>query len=98
MTAVLTAHERLGITAALDCRTEPSQRATERLGPSTVGWLNVEDPFAFDHEPSLAWKGRRFTSATEESAGIAGLGATVGLPHGLDRQRAEDRVLDRAGC
>ncbi|HEX2072819.1 MAG TPA: aminotransferase class V-fold PLP-dependent enzyme [Geodermatophilus sp.] len=76
--------------------THLSQRAMQRLTPSTVGWLSVEDPFTFDHEPRLAEDGRRFESGTENSAGIAGLGATVDLVHGLDRQRVEDRVLDRA--
>jgi len=73
-----------------------SQRAMQRLSPSTVGWLSVEDPFAFDHEPLLAEDGRRFESGTENSAGIAGLGATVDLLHELDRHRVEDRILDRA--
>lgn len=73
-----------------------SQRAMQRLVPSAVGWLSVENPFAFEHEPALAGDGRRFESGTENSAGIAGLGATVDLVHGLGRRRVEDRVLDRA--
>jgi cysteine desulfurase / selenocysteine lyase len=73
-----------------------SRRAMQRLAPSTVGWLSVEDPFAFDREPVLAADGRRFESGTENSAGIAGLGATVDLVHELGRRRVEDRVLDRA--
>lgn len=73
-----------------------SGRAMQRLSPSTVGWLSVEDPFAFDHEPQLAADARRFESGTENSAGIAGLGATVNLLHQLDRHRVEDRVLARA--
>ena len=74
-----------------------SRRAMQRLVPSTVGWLSVEDPFAFDHEPVLAEDGRRFESGTENTAGIVGLGATVDLVHALGRRRVEDRVLDRAG-
>lgn len=73
-----------------------SQRAMQRLVPSTVGWFSVENPFAFEHEPALAGDGRRFESGTENSVGIAGLGATVDLVHGLGRRRVEDRVLDRA--
>ena len=57
----------------------------DRLAPSTVGWLSVEDPFAFDHEPVLAANGCRFESGTENSAGIAGLGATVDVVHELGR-------------
>ena len=74
-----------------------SQRAMQRLSPSTVGWRSVADPFAFDHEPVLADDGRRFESGTENSAGIAGLGATVDLMHELGPRRIEDRVLDRVG-
>lgn len=73
-----------------------SSRALERLSPSTVGWLSVEEPFAFDHEPRLATDGRRFESGTENAVGIAGLGATVGLMHSLGPRRIEDRVLDLA--
>ncbi|CCG02586.1 aminotransferase class V-fold PLP-dependent enzyme [Blastococcus saxobsidens] len=73
-----------------------SRRAMQRLNPSTVGWLSVEDPFAFDHEPRLAEDARRFESGTENSAGIAGLGATVDLVHELGRQRVENRILERA--
>ena len=76
--------------------THLSHRAMQRLIPTTVGWLSVENPFAFDHEPVLAEDSRRFESGTENSAGIAGLGATVDLVHELGRQRVEDRVLDRA--
>jgi selenocysteine lyase/cysteine desulfurase len=77
--------------------THLSRRAMNRLAPSTVGWLAVEDPFAaFDHEPVLAEDGRRFESGTENSAGMAGLGATIDFVHELGRQRVEDRVTDRA--
>ncbi len=73
-----------------------SPRAMERLTPSTVGWLSVEEPFAFDHEPRLAADARRFESGTENAVGMAGLGATVALMHELGPQRIEDRVLDLA--
>lgn len=76
--------------------THLSSRAMDRLTPSTVGWLSVADPFAFDHEPVLAEDSRRFESGTENSAGIAGLGAAVDLVHDLGRERVEDRVLGRA--
>lgn len=73
-----------------------SDRAMERLIPSTVGWRAVADPYAFDHEPVLAPDARRFESGTENSAGIAGLGAAVDLVHDLGAARVEERVLDRA--
>ena len=60
------------------------------MAPSTVGWLSVEDPFAFDHEPVFAQDGRRFESGTENSASIARLGATVDLVHELGGQRLRE--------
>lgn len=74
-----------------------SERAADHLVPSTVGWLSVTDPFAFDPEPELAPDARRFESGTTNAAGIAGLGAAVGLVHELGRDRVEERVLHRAG-
>jgi len=73
-----------------------SARAMDRLTPSTVGWLSVEEPFAFDHEPRLAPDARRFESGTENAVGMAGLGTTVALMHELGPQRIEARVLDLA--
>ncbi|MDA0180114.1 aminotransferase class V-fold PLP-dependent enzyme [Solirubrobacter phytolaccae] len=72
-----------------------SERAMGRLHPSTAGWLSVERPFDFDHEPQLAGDGRRFESGTENMVGIAGLGATVGIVLELGREAVETLVLDR---
>jgi selenocysteine lyase/cysteine desulfurase len=73
-----------------------SDRAMDALHPSTVGWLSVEHPFDFDHEPRLASDGRRFESGTENAAGIAGLAATISIVLELGRERVERMVLDRA--
>jgi selenocysteine lyase/cysteine desulfurase len=72
-----------------------SERAMQRLQPSTTGWLSVEEPFAFDHEPRLAADGRRFESGTENAAGIAGLGATIATVLEIGREAVETAVLDR---
>ena len=72
-----------------------SERAMQRLHPSTTGWLSVEEPFAFDHEPRLATDGRRFESGTENAAGIAGLGATIATVLEIGREAVETTVLDR---
>ncbi|MDQ3739980.1 MAG: aminotransferase class V-fold PLP-dependent enzyme [Actinomycetota bacterium] len=74
-----------------------SDRAMERLHPSTVGWLSVERPYDFDHEPRLADDGRRFESGTENAAGIAGLAASIGIVLDLGRAKVESTVLDLAG-
>lgn len=72
-----------------------SERAMERLHPSATGWLSVEQPFDFDHEPRLADDGRRFESGTENAAGIAGLGATIATVLEIGRETVETVVLDR---
>jgi selenocysteine lyase/cysteine desulfurase len=73
-----------------------SERAMDRLTPSVVGWRAVEDPFAFDHEPTLAADARRFESGTENAAGIAGLNAAVGLVLEIGPDAVEQLVLTRA--
>ena len=72
-----------------------SDRAMDRLHPSTVGWLSVEHSSDFDHEPRLAADGRRFESGTENAAGIAGLAATITIVLELGRHTVEATVLDR---
>jgi cysteine desulfurase/selenocysteine lyase len=73
-----------------------SNRAMEVLHPSTVGWLSVEHPFDFDHEPRLASDGRRFESGTENAAGIAGLAASISIVLELGRHEVERIVLSHA--
>jgi selenocysteine lyase/cysteine desulfurase len=72
-----------------------SERAMHRLHPSTAGWLSVEHPFDFDHEPRFAGDGRRFESGTENTVGIAGLGATIATALEIGRDAVETIVLDR---
>jgi selenocysteine lyase/cysteine desulfurase len=76
--------------------THLSDRAMDLLHPSTVGWLSVERPFDFDHEPRLALDGRRFESGTENAAGIAGLAASISTVLELGRDEVERIVLSRA--
>ncbi|WP_159500242.1 aminotransferase class V-fold PLP-dependent enzyme [Microbacterium sp. 18062] len=56
-----------------------SERALNSLYPSTTGWLSVDRPFDFDHEPKLAVDARRYESGTENAAGIVGISAAVNL-------------------
>jgi selenocysteine lyase/cysteine desulfurase len=74
-----------------------SERAFQDLVPSTVGWMSVDDPFAFTRTPVLANDGRRFESGTENAAGIAGLGATLDIIASLGPGTIERMVLERAG-
>ncbi|MDA0172166.1 aminotransferase class V-fold PLP-dependent enzyme [Solirubrobacter taibaiensis] len=73
-----------------------SDRAMERLNPSTTGWLSVEHPFDFDHEPRLASSARRFESGTFNAAGIAGLDAAISIVLELGRHTVENIVLGNA--
>jgi selenocysteine lyase/cysteine desulfurase len=73
-----------------------SDRAMEVLQPSTTGWLSVEHPFDFDHEPRMASDGRRFESGTHNAAGIAGLAASVSTVLEIGRDEVERVVLSRA--
>ncbi len=71
-----------------------SPGAMEALNPSVVGWLSVDRPFDFDHDPILAPDGRRFESGTENAVGIAGLGAAIDLVLTAGRDVVENCVLD----
>ena len=73
-----------------------SDRAMHELHPSTVGWMSVEEPFAFDHEPQLADDARRFESGTENAAGIAGLRQAVAQVLELGPGVVEKHVLARS--
>jgi selenocysteine lyase/cysteine desulfurase len=73
-----------------------SDRAMNRLRPSTTGWLSVEEPFAFEAEPRLASDARRFESGTLNAAGIAGLDATVSHVLEIGRRGVETTVLELA--
>jgi selenocysteine lyase/cysteine desulfurase len=72
-----------------------SEQAMERLHPSVVGWLSVEQPFEFAHEPRLAADGRRFESGVENAVGIAGLSAAIGIVLELGPAAVEAWVLER---
>jgi len=71
-----------------------SPRAMDTLAPSVVGWLSVEHPFDFDHEPRLASSAVRFESGTENAVGLAGLDATVELMLSAGPRAIEEHILD----
>ncbi len=70
-----------------------SERAFARLRPPVLGWLSVEDPFGFHYRLDLLPDARRFEPGTENSAGILGLGGTLGLIHRYGIDAIERRVL-----
>ncbi|MEW9678411.1 aminotransferase class V-fold PLP-dependent enzyme [Pseudomonas sp. TE50-2] len=71
-----------------------SERAFARITPRIVGWLSVEEPFAFKRTLTLLPDARRFEAGTENGAGIIGLAERLRQIDGLGAQRIEDRVLD----
>lgn len=70
-----------------------SERAFQRLTPPVLGWLSVEDPFSFHCRLDLLADARRFEPGTENSAGILGLGGTLGLIRRYGIAAIERRVL-----
>ena len=73
-----------------------------------LGWLSVDDTFAFHYRMELLPDARRFEPGTENSAGILGLGGTLGLIERYGIEAIERRVLalgdhlcaavERRGC
>jgi len=62
--------------------------------PRTIGWLSVEDPFAFDNTRyTLRSDARRTEMGCPPFAGIAALGAAVKYLTGIGIEAIADRVL-----
>ena len=70
-----------------------SDRAFERLSVAAVGWLSVEDPFAFNYRLDLLPDVRRFEPGTENAAGISGLQAALQMIADLGATTIESRVI-----
>jgi selenocysteine lyase/cysteine desulfurase len=70
-----------------------SDRAFERIMPPVVGWLSVNEPFAFRRELDLLPDARRFEPGTENAAGIYGLAERLRQIDALGIDRIEATVL-----
>ena len=70
-----------------------SDRAFERLSVAAVGWLSVEDPFAFNCRLDLLPDARRFEPGTENAAGISGLHAALQMIADLGAMVIESRII-----
>ncbi len=70
-----------------------SDRAFERLSVAAVGWLSVEQPFAFNYRLDLLPDARRFEPGTENAAGISGLHAALQMIADLGAMAIEARVI-----
>jgi selenocysteine lyase/cysteine desulfurase len=70
-----------------------SGRAFERITPPVVGWLSVEEPFAFRRELELLPDARRFEPGTENATGTYGLVERLRQIDALGIDRIEATVL-----
>ena len=70
----------------------------DRITPTVLGWMSVENPFSFSHtERPLAPGARRFEPGALNTAGIVGLGAAIDLFLETGPERIEQYLLDLAG-
>ena len=70
-----------------------SDRALARLKVRTVGWLSINDPFAFDYRLDLLPDARRFEPGSDNTIGICGLGGTLALIYELGIDAIEARIM-----
>lgn len=70
-----------------------SQRALARITPRIVGWLSVQEPYAFRRTLDLLPDARRFESGTPNGSGIFGLAERLNQIDELGPQAIERRVI-----
>lgn len=69
--------------------------ALERVRPTLVGWLSVNNPEAYaDYEQPYATGARRFEAGALNTAGVLGLGAAIEMFLQIGRARIEDYLLE----
>ena len=79
--------------AAAPCYPLATQTRFRRAFELKLGWLSVEEPFAFRRELDLLPDGRRFEPGTENAAGIYGLAERLRQIETLGIDRIEATVL-----
>ncbi|MBB4236239.1 aminotransferase class V-fold PLP-dependent enzyme [Rhizobium esperanzae] len=70
-----------------------SERALGEITPAVVGWLSVNDPFAFHRELDFLPDARRFEPGTPNGSGILGLAERLAQIDELGIDWIENRVL-----
>ncbi|HEX5083635.1 MAG TPA: aminotransferase class V-fold PLP-dependent enzyme, partial [Blastocatellia bacterium] len=71
-----------------------SRRAMERVKPTLVGWLSVNDPDDYsNYDQPYAPGARRFESGALNTAGVAGLGAAIELFLQVGVEKIESYLL-----
>ncbi|QWK81244.1 aminotransferase class V-fold PLP-dependent enzyme [Ochrobactrum sp. BTU1] len=71
-----------------------SERAFERIRPRVIGWLSVQDAFAFHRVLDFLPDARRFEPGTENAAGIFGLSKRLEEIDFIGLKRIEGYVLE----
>jgi selenocysteine lyase/cysteine desulfurase len=72
-----------------------SRRAMERVKPTLVGWLSVNNPEDYlNYDQPYAPNARRFESGSLNMAGVAGLGAAIELFLQTGVEKIESHLLD----
>src|SRR5262249_17024838 len=72
-----------------------SRRAMERVNPTVVGWLSVDNPEDYlNYEQPFAPSAKRFESAALNTAGVVGLGAAIELFLQVGVEQIERYLLD----
>lgn len=70
-----------------------SSKALERIRPRFVGWLSVNEPFAFNRTMDFLDTAQRFEPGSENSVGIFGLTQRLASIHEIGSVEIETRVL-----
>jgi selenocysteine lyase/cysteine desulfurase len=72
-----------------------SRRAMQRVKPTLVGWLSVNDPEDYlNYDQPYAPSARRYESGALNTAGVAGLGAAIELFLQIGVEKIESYLLD----
>ena len=72
-----------------------SRRAMERVKPTLVGWLSVNNPEDYlNYDQPYALSARRFEAGALNTAGVAGLGAAIELFLQIGLEKIESHLLD----
>lgn len=70
-----------------------SDRMLDRTEVTQLGWLSVNEPFAFRREIDLPMSAERFEPGTENASGLFGLGARLAEIEDFGAREIEVRIL-----
>lgn len=71
-----------------------SDRAMNIVKPKIVGWLSVNEPFAFNRKLDFPESATRFEAGSENCLGIYGLQSRLAMINSINPLRIENRLID----